>query len=127
MKTGGTPEKPLIALEPAMPAKHDVEWFDMDESTYRASRVCRVMGNPKAYQILMVLRELGEATPSVIQTRINRSMATTCVTLKTLREVDLVRYQRKGKNAIYTIKNRQVEIMMDSNAAFVEQVRRQAK
>jgi DNA-binding transcriptional ArsR family regulator len=108
-----------------MPAKSKLEWHDMDESLYRASRVCRVLGNPKSFQILSILRELGPATPTDLAPRINRTLAATCIALKSLREIDLVRYQRDGKNVIYRHKGAHVEKILATLAAFVEDVRKQ--
>jgi hypothetical protein len=36
----------------------------MDESKYRESRVCRLLGNPVVYQILVLLNDGGTLTPS---------------------------------------------------------------
>jgi hypothetical protein len=36
----------------------------MDESKYRASRVCRLLGNPVVYQLVLFLENDGPLTPS---------------------------------------------------------------
>jgi len=110
-----------------MPLKAELDWYDMDESLYRASRICRVLGNPKAYQILAELRTLGAATPTELAPRINRTMASTCITLKSLREVDLVRYQRNGKNVVYRVKDSQVEKTLDALGTLVAHIRRESR
>jgi len=110
-----------------MPTGKNIEWFDMDESQYRSSRVCRILGNPKSFQILAVIRALGSATPTELAPRINRTISATCIALKSLREVDLVRYQRVGKNVVYRHKGAHVEKIMDALDAFVEDVRRQRR
>ena len=110
-----------------MPGQKAVNWFDMPETQYRASQVCRVLGNPKAFQIIKELRRMDSATPSELAPKVNRSLSTVCSHLKTLREVQLVRYQKDGKNTIYRIKNRQVEKVMDRLEALVEDSRTQSK
>ncbi len=64
-----------------------MKWYDMDELSYRASQLCRVLGNPKAYQILKHLNLHGTATPSELARAVNRSQPTVSVTLRSLREV----------------------------------------
>ncbi|MHC5039473.1 MAG: ArsR/SmtB family transcription factor [Planctomycetota bacterium] len=110
-----------------MAGKTSVEWFDMPEVPYRASQVCRILGNPKAYQILKELRKLGTATPSELAPRINRSQSTVCLHLKTLREVHLVRYQRAGKNTLYRLKNRHVGALIDRLESLVQETRMQLR
>ncbi len=108
-----------------MPAAKKIEWYDMDESLYRASRICRAMGNPKSFHILALLKDLGQATPTELAPRINRSLPATSIALRPLRELDLVRYQRDGKNAIYRLKHKDVAGAMDTLEALVLRIRRQ--
>ena len=110
-----------------MALKTSVEWFDMPEVPYRASQICRILGNPKTYQLLMELRRLGSATPSELAPRVNRSQATVCMHLKTLRELHLVRYQRDGKNTLYRLKNRHVGTVMDRLENLVKETRIQQR
>ena len=102
-----------------------MKWDDMEETPYRASQLCRVLGNPKAYQILLVLRQEGPSIPSLLARRVNRHVATVCKTLKTLREVHLVRYQRAGTNALYKVKFSGVGKVMDELEWLVGRIRRQ--
>ena len=81
-----------------------MNWNDMDEIPYRASQVCRVLGNPKTYQILKILIGEGPFTPTDLAKKLDRSIATICRHLKSLREVQLVRYQRSGNKALYKAK-----------------------
>ena len=41
-----------------MSCKGVPQWFDMGETEYRASQICRLLGNPKVYQILKDLESL---------------------------------------------------------------------
>jgi DNA-binding transcriptional ArsR family regulator len=110
-----------------MPPKSKAEWEDMSESQYRASRVCRVLGNPKSYQVLAILREMGSATPTELAPRLHRTMAATSIVLKSLRDIDLVRYQRDGKNVIYRHKGAHVEKILETLEGFVDDVRKQMR
>lgn len=76
----------------------------MPETEYRASRICRVLGNPTAYQVIKVL--LGsKKTPSEIAKKLGLSLSLVSATLRILRNIDLLRYKTKGKEKIYWIKD----------------------
>ncbi|MEO0206741.1 MAG: ArsR family transcriptional regulator [candidate division WOR-3 bacterium] len=80
----------------------------MPETEYRASRICRVLGNPTAYQIVKLL--LGrKVTPGEIAKEMGISETLASVTLRTLRNVDIVRYETKGKEKIYWIKDELID------------------
>ncbi len=76
----------------------------MFETHYRASRLCRVLGNPTAYQILKILCKRRK-TPSELAKQIGLSIRTVSDTLRQLRQVDLVRYDTLKKNKIYFLKD----------------------
>ncbi len=76
----------------------------MPETDYRASRFCRVLGNPTAYQIIKVLKT-GMKTPTELSEKIGVSLKTISDTLRNLRQVDLVRYDTNKKNKIYYLKD----------------------
>jgi DNA-binding transcriptional ArsR family regulator len=76
----------------------------MLETHYRASRFCRVLGNPTSYQILKILAK-SPKTPSELADHIDLSLKTISSTLRHLREVDLVRYLTKDRNKIYFLKD----------------------
>lgn len=76
----------------------------MSETQYRASRFCRVLGNPTAYQILRILSQ-GKSTPSELANQIGLSRKTISDTLRNLRQVDLVRYDTVKKNKVYFLKD----------------------
>ena len=79
-------------------------WKDMDETSYRESQICRVIGNPKTYQIMMELERLGEATPTQLATLVHRSVSTVCCHLRSLRESQLVRFLKNEAETVYRIK-----------------------
>ena len=76
----------------------------MQERDYRQSRICRLLGNPTAYRILALLQDGSRVRPSAIANRLGISLPLASLTLRTLRNADLVRYLRKGEAAEYWIK-----------------------
>ena len=85
-----------------------LDWHDMDETAYRASQICRILGNPKAFRMLLEIRRLGTATPTELALLVDRSVPTVSLTLKSLRQAQLVRYQRDGSTALYRLKSPRV-------------------
>ena len=76
----------------------------MLETHYRASRFCRVMGNPTAYQIISLLKKAA-LTPTELSEKIGVSLKTVSDTLRNLRQINLVRYETHSKNKVYFIKD----------------------
>ena len=75
----------------------------MPETEYRASRVCRMLGNPTAYQVVKSLFKRAK-TPSQLAQEIGVSVSTISDILRNLRNVDLIRYEVKTRERIYWIK-----------------------
>ena len=73
------------------------------EVRYRASRVCRALGNPTAYEALHVLKS-GKKTPEQLADCLGVSVATISNMLRSLRQLDLVRYEVKWRERYYWIK-----------------------
>ena len=46
----------------------------MDETEYRESRLCQLLGNPVVYQIVVLLDNGGPTTPSALAKRAGRSV-----------------------------------------------------
>jgi DNA-binding transcriptional ArsR family regulator len=78
----------------------------MDESRYRQSRVCRLLGNPVVYQLVLFLESGGPATPSQLAKSVGRSVPTVSGHLAKLRAADLVRYDTDGKQVRYWLKHK---------------------
>lgn len=94
----------------------------MPETQYRASRFCRILGNPTAYQIVRYLVKKS-ATPTELVDKIGLSLQTISGTLRTLRNIDVVRYETVNKNKLYFLKdNTLVEILNDMER-FVQRMR----
>ena len=77
----------------------------MDETEYRESRLCRLLGNPVVYQIVVLLENGGPMTPSALAKLAARSVQTISGHLAKLRTADLVRYDSAGKEVRYWLKH----------------------
>lgn len=77
----------------------------MEETEYRESRVCRLLGNPVIYRLVVLLDEGGATTPSMLAKRVGRSVQTISTHLAKLRAADIVRYDSDGKNVRYWLKH----------------------
>ena len=82
------------------------EWY------YRCSRICRVLGNPTAYQILKILMN-NRKSPSAIADELRLSLPAISIALRHLREIDLVRYDNMREGKIYFIKDKTVVSILD--------------
>lgn len=83
----------------------EVNWDDMEEIPYRASRLLKTLGNPKAYALVHLLLEDRALTVQELADSLQRSQQDTSIILRSLRELEVVRYQRKDKCVIYTLKD----------------------
>jgi len=99
---------------------------NMPETMYRASRCCRVLGNPTAY---LILRSLGAArrSPSELSDALRIRLATISMTLRHLRQTDMVRYETTGRSRQYWVKDRRVLAILDALEAWVETMRKKRK
>jgi len=77
----------------------------MAETEYRASRICRILGNPTAYQIIKCLFKKSR-NPTELATELGLSVQTISIALAKLRNVDLVRYEVKINERIYWLKHK---------------------
>lgn len=78
----------------------------MDEPAYRQSRICRLLGNPVIYQLIVLLDTGGALTPSALAKLAGRSVQTVSGHLAKLRSADIVRYDSAGKEVRYWLKHR---------------------
>jgi len=76
----------------------------MEEVTYRASRLCRILGSPIVFSMVTALLEDGVLTPGELARRLGRSVQTISTHLAKLRTADLVRYQRADGHTRYRLK-----------------------
>jgi len=95
----------------------------MPETMYRASRCCRILGNPTAY---LILRCLGakRKTPGNISQELRVPISTISMTLRHLRQLDLVRYEAQGTAKEYWIKDQRILNILGLLEAWVEGMRK---
>jgi DNA-binding transcriptional ArsR family regulator len=92
------------------------------EVHYRASRICRVIGNPTAYEILHILKQ-GEKTPGELAQILGLSFPTISQVLRSLRQIDLVRYDVKLRGRFYWVKEDTVLDVMKMLENVVKKIR----
>jgi len=78
----------------------------MEEKRYRESRLCRLLGNPIVYQLVLLLDTGGPLTPSKLAQLIGRQVSTVSIHLGKLRNADVVRYDTSGKETRYWLKHK---------------------
>ena len=78
----------------------------MEEKRYRESRLCRLLGNPIIYQLILLLDAGGPLTPSKLAKLLGRQISTVSVHLAKLRNADIVRYDTSGKETRYWLKHK---------------------
>ena len=94
----------------------------MPETEYRASRLCRVLGNPTAYQILKILTQR-RATPTELANEIGLSVKTISETLRNLRQVNLVRYITEDVHKRYFLKDESLHDLLNVLEKYVRTMR----
>ena len=94
----------------------------MLETDYRASRLCRVLGNPTAYKILKLLSR-SKKHPSAIAKTIKLSKTTVSKVLVFLKLADLVRYDTLRRGRVYWLKDRSVFKLIKVLENFVDKAR----
>jgi len=92
------------------------------EIRYRASRICRVLANPTAYEMLHILQK-GKKTPSELATALGVSVSTVSDVLKSLRQLDLVRYEVKFRERVYWIKEETINSVILILESLVKKIR----
>ncbi len=92
------------------------------EIYYRSSRICRVLGNPTAYQILKMLAKT-KKKPTEIAQELELSLPTISIALKNLRQLDLVRYENLKEGKFYSIKDETIVTVMKQLEHLVARVR----
>lgn len=94
----------------------------ISELHYRSSRICRVLGNPTAYEILKTLSK-SKKRPSEIAHDFGLSLPTICASLRSLRQLDLVRYETKSDGKLYFIKNATILSVMNQIEHLVKRIK----
>ena len=94
------------------------------EIRYRASRICRSLGNPTAYEILHILRQ-GEKTPEELVRLLGVSFPSVSQALRKLRDLDLIRYEVLWRKRVYWIKVEELSAVMLNLEQLVRVIRSQ--
>lgn len=92
------------------------------ELYYRSSRICRVLGNPTAYQTLKLLHRQ-KMRPTELARKLGLSIATISAVLRSLRQLDLVRYVTEHKGKRYFIKDEKIIDVMKTIEQLVTRIR----
>jgi DNA-binding transcriptional ArsR family regulator len=93
----------------------------VEEVSYRQSRLCRLLGNPVAFTVVLLLTESKEMTTSEIASTIGRSVPRTSNILGALRLAEVVRYETEGRHARYRLKHpREIRKILDALSGFVK-------
>ncbi len=74
----------------------------MPEMRYRASQICRALGNPTAYEIMHILVH-EKTSPERLAYRLKKSLPAISKALRLLRELDLVTYGVAWRRHIYSV------------------------
>jgi|SRR3989304_6115974 len=92
----------------------------MEERWYRASRLCRLLGNPVAFQVLLHLEREGPLAPGEIARRVRRKIPTVSNTLAELRAAEHVRYDtRRGRPQYWLKQPRETRAVLAGLMRFV--------
>jgi DNA-binding transcriptional ArsR family regulator len=91
------------------------------EKRYRGSAICRALAYPISYAIVKMLLENGKMALTNIVKRVKRTKPTVCFHLAKLRMINIVRYEKEGKETFYWIKYpTYVNTIMDACEALVK-------
>jgi len=92
----------------------------VEQTNYRQSRLCRLLGNPVAFAVVVRLAEHKDMTPSDIARAVGRSVSRVSNVLAALRLAEVVRYESDGKRARYRLKHpNEVRKVLDALTGFV--------
>ena len=93
----------------------------MEETIYRQSRLCRLLGNPMAFAVVNVLGESEELSPSEIARAVGRSVSRVSHVLAAPRLAEVVRYETDGRQARYRLKHpRETQQLLTALANFID-------
>lgn len=81
------------------------------EHRYRASRICRTLGNPTAYETIHLLAA-GKRSPAELTHLLGVSMPTVSHVLRALRDLDLIQYDVSWRERTYWLKTNAVKDIM---------------
>ena len=94
----------------------------ISELHYRSSRICRVLGNPTAYEVLKVLSR-NPLKPTDLAREMRLSIPTISDVLRSLRLLDLVRYESLAHGKMYAIKESTILSVMNQIETLVKRLK----
>jgi DNA-binding transcriptional ArsR family regulator len=95
----------------------------VEELSYRQSRLCRLLGNPVAFTVVLLLANSKDMSTGEIARAIGRSVPRTSNILGALRLAEVVRYETEGKHARYRLKHpREIRRILDALSGFVKTI-----
>ncbi len=94
---------------------------EISEIRYRASLICRAIGNPTAYEILHLLKKK-KRTPEQLAHILGVSLPTVSHALRSLRNLDLVCYEVIWRSHIYRIKTDLVTTVMATLEQLIKKI-----
>jgi DNA-binding transcriptional ArsR family regulator len=94
----------------------------ISELYYRSSRICRVLGNPTAYEVLKALSRTA-MKPTDIAKEMRLSIPTISAVLRSLRQLDLVRYETVVNGKMYSIKDTAILSVMSQTETLVKRLK----
>ncbi len=93
----------------------------VEELSYRQSRLCRLLGNPVAFTVVLLLANSKDVSTGEIARAIGQSVPRTSNILGALRLAEVVRYETEGKHARYRLKHpREIRRILDALSGFVK-------
>jgi ArsR family transcriptional regulator len=95
------------------------------EVRYRASRICRALGNPTAYEIMHLLAR-SKRTPEQLAHVLGVSVPTVSQSLRVLRNLDLVRYEVHWRRRYYWLKTDMIAVVMSDCERLIRTIERLA-
>lgn len=93
------------------------------EPIYRCSRICRILGNPTAYEIIALLTR-GRQKPTDLSRRLMVSVPAVSQALRSLRNLDLVRYENAADGKYYFIKEEMILKLLNDLNQIVRRLQR---
>lgn len=92
------------------------------ELHYRSSRIFRVLGNPTAYEVLKALGRTA-MKPTEIAKEMRLSIPTISIVLRSLRQLDLVRYENRVDGKEYSIKDTVILAVMSQAETLIKRLK----
>jgi len=93
----------------------------VEELSYRQSRLCRLLGNPVAFNVVSLLADGKVMSTGEIARAIGRSVPRTSNILGALRLAEVARYETEGRHARYRLKYpREIRRILDALSGFVK-------